>query len=601
MTKGFASSYRLVLLTIVIVGCFAGIGVRLVDLHVLDRAALVAVADRARRDITVERARRGDILDSRGDVLATSKSVVVLGVDPQSLVPDDQVKWAELARLINMPLSELAAIFNEKERLPSAEEMDDGAEPRLIRWAKLSDAVEESTYAKILDLKIKGVYGNRTYRRTYPRNQLASHLIGYMNREETPVMGVERYADFYLRGQDGWRESEKDGLRRELAQFRSREVPASDGYKVVLSIDSAVQHMIEAELDRIAREMRPQQATIIVSDARSGFILGLANYPTFDLNNYGQAPIPVQRNVAVTDLIDPGSTFKIVPAAGALERGLVAPTTRFNCSITSIEYRGKVRRFMPDDHSYDHPLTVAEIISHSSNVGAAQLGMLLGERGLYDTARAFGFGESSGFPFGAESAGLFNDPSKWSGIDITRIPAGYSISATPLQIHYAMATIASGGELMLPQLIREIRDASDETVYTFGGVARRRVISETTARQMARMLQSVASEQGTAKEAAIPGYEVAGKTGTAQKLIEGRYSARNHVGSFVGFLPASDPRVVISVIVDDARLPGGLIAYGGRVAVPGFKRIAEQLIPYLDIKPIIEPRPASLVAKGGNR
>lgn len=601
MSKGFASSYRLGLLATTIAGCFVGIGVRLVDLHVWDREALVAVADRARRDITVERARRGDILDSRGDVLATSKSVIVLGVDPQSLEPEDEPKWGELAGLIGMPSVELREIFNQKVRPPDATEGGTEVEPRLIRWAKLSDAVEESTYAKIQALGIKGVYGNRNYRRTYPRNQLAAHLIGYVNREETAVMGIERYADFYLRGMDGWRESEKDGLRRELAQFRSREVEPTDGYKVVLSIDSAVQHMIEAELERIARELRPQQATIIVTDVRSGFILGMANYPTFDLNNYGQAPVPVQRNVAVTDLIDPGSTFKIVPAAGALDLGLVTPGTRFDCSITSIEYRGKVRRFMPDDHRFDHPLTVAEIISHSSNVGAAQLGMMLGEQRLYETARAFGFGESAGFPFGAESPGLLNDPAKWSGIDITRIPAGYSISATPLQIHYAMATIASGGELMQPQLIREIRDAADNTIYTFGGVARRRVISESTARQMARMLQGVASDEGTAKVAAIPGYAVAGKTGTAQKLVDGRYSTRNHVGSFVGFLPANNPRVVISVIVDDARVPGGRVAYGTTVAAPGFKRVAEQLIPYLDIKPVFEPGSAALVMKGAVR
>src|SRR5690606_20705080 len=210
-----------------------------------------------------------------------------------------------------------------------------------------------------------------------------------------------------------------------------------------------------------------------------------------NLNEYGSAPIPVQRNVAVTDLLDPGSTFKIVPAAGALEAGLVSPQTRFNCSITSIEYKGRQRRLIVDDHTYDHPLTVAEIISHSSNVGAAQLGMKLGDDRLYEFSRAFGFGEHSGFPFGAESVGLLNPPSKWSGIDITRIPAGYSISATPMQIHYAMGTIASGGELLRPQLIREIRDASGETVYTFAGIARRRVISSETAGQMAQMLQGV--------------------------------------------------------------------------------------------------------------
>ena len=596
MTKGFASSYRLVLVATTVVACFAGIGWRLVDLHVLNRAELVAVADRARRSITVEPARRGDILDARGDVLATSRSLIALGADPQSLRPEDEVKWPELARLLGQPWADLAVALRTRTSARSGGK--DDAAMRDVRWVPLNNAVEESTYAEILALNIKGVYGHRTYRRIYPKSQLAAHLVGYVNREETPVMGVERFADFYLRGLDGWRESERDARRRELARFRSREVSATDGFKVVLSIDSVVQHLLENEIDRIARELRPKQATIIVSDARSGFLLGLANYPTFDLNDFGRAPVPVQRNIAVTDLIDPGSTFKIVPAAGALDQGLVRPDSRFDVSITQIEYRGRMRKLMRDDHPFPHPLTVADIISHSSNVGSAQLGMLLGDQGLYDYARAFGFGMRSGFPFGAESTGLLNPPEKWSAIDITRIPSGYSISATPLQIHYGMGVIASGGELMQPQVIREIRDAQGETVYSFGGVARHRAISEQAARQMAAMLQRVVSEDGTALRAAIPGYEVAGKTGTAQKLVDGRYSTRNHVGSFVGFFPASAPRVVISVIVDDAQVPGGRVAYGSTVAVPAFKRVAEQLIPYLDIKPVVVPAGAGLAAKG---
>jgi cell division protein FtsI/penicillin-binding protein 2 len=602
MTKGIASSYRLWFIALVVVGCFAGIGVRLVDLHVWNREELASHADRVRRSITIEPARRGDILDARGDVLATSRSLIALGVDPQVLRPEDEARWPELAQLIGMPLEELTRIFTTKGRtsgvVVGADETDP-LQPRLIRWAKLHDAIEESTYAEILRLGIRGVYGNRTYRRTYPRNQLAAHLIGFVNHEMTPAMGVERFADFYLRGLDGWRETERDGLRRELAQFRSREVPPRDGYKVVLSIDSVVQHLLEVELDRVARELNPKQATIIVSDARSGFVLGLANYPTFDLNQFNRAPIEVQRNIAVTDLIDPGSTFKIVPAAGALERGLVTPQTRFNCNLTSIEWQGRTRRFMADSQVATQPLSVVEIIAKSSNVGAAQLAMLLGERGLYEVSRNFGFGERSGFPFGGEVAGLLNPPERWSALEITRIPAGYSVSATPLQLHYAMGAIASHGELHLPQVIREIRDDRDQTVYDFGGVSRRRVMSEQVARQMAAMLQRVVSEDGTARTAAIPGYQVAGKTGTAQKLIDGRYSARHHVGSFIGFFPASDPTVVISVIIDEARLPAGRTAYGGTVAVPSFKRVAEQLIPYLDIKPVIEPGRSLLAMQGG--
>jgi cell division protein FtsI (penicillin-binding protein 3)/stage V sporulation protein D (sporulation-specific penicillin-binding protein) len=307
------------------------------------------------------------------------------------------------------------------------------------------------------------------------------------------------------------------------------------------------------------------------------------------------------RNLAITDVLDPGSTFKIVAASGAINDKLVTPDSRFDCSIQSLEYRGKPRRFIKDDHRFDHPLSVAEILSHSSNVGAGQLGMKLGDETLYRYARAFGFDEKSGFPFGGEVSGFLKPPKEWSGADITHISAGYSISATPMQIHYAMATIASGGALMRPQVIRQVADNNGEAIYNFSGSVRRQVLSTKAAEQMARMLEGVASKEGTAPMAAIPSFEVAGKTGTAQKLINGRYSDRNHVGSFVGFFPATRPRVVISVIVDDAKVPNGRIAYGSTVAAPSFKHIAEQLIQYLDIKPVVQPGRNLLVMDGGAR
>jgi cell division protein FtsI/penicillin-binding protein 2 len=622
MSKGFASNYRIFLLGAGILGCFGWIGLRLLDLHVLDRDRLVSYVDRARRQITIEPAKRGDILDFKGDRLATSRSLIVLGVDPQALVKADESKWPELARLINVPLPELTRIFTTKKRIvtPSVsstaaltanetasadtDEIQPATGERLIRWAKLSETVEESTYDQINKLGIKGVYGNRTYTRAYPHNQLAAHLIGFVNKAGEPAAGIEAFADFYLRGQDGWRESEKDGLRRELAQFRNREVPATSGYSVRLSIDAAIQHIVEQEIDSIVQNFNPSKVTIIVSDPHTGFVLALGNYPTFNLNEYNELTkeqMGQMRNVAITDVLDPGSTFKIVASAGALNDGLVTPATRFDCSIDSIDYKGRPRRFMRDDHPFDHPLTVSEIVSHSSNVGAARLGMVLGEQKLYDYARAFGFGEKTGFPFGGEVNGFLNPVDKWSGVDITRIPAGYSISATPMQIHYAMATIASGGALMRPQIISQVTDESGEVVYNFTGSVRRQVLSTKTAEQMARMLQKVVSEEGTAAKAAIPHFELAGKTGTAQKLINGRYSERNHVGSFSGFFPASRPRVVVTVIVDDGKPANGRTGYGGIVAAPSFKKIAEQLIQYLDIKPVIEPGRNLLVMQGGGR
>jgi cell division protein FtsI (penicillin-binding protein 3)/stage V sporulation protein D (sporulation-specific penicillin-binding protein) len=586
MSRGFASNYRIVLLATGIFLCFGGVGARLVWLHVLDRDELLKYIEQARRSFVVENARRGNVRDARGEILATSLTFLDVGLDPQLLRPEDEARWPDLARLLGITVTDIRAAAS---RRSTGFIVENEREVKPVQWVKLAEGVEETVYNQVTRLKIRGVYGNRTYRRFYPHNAMAAHLIGYLNKGNLPAAGVEHYMDFFLRGHDGWRESERDGRRQELAQFQTREVPPIDGYDVVLSIDTYVQHIIEEELQRIAQTYAPQKATIIVSDAHTGFILGLANLPTFNLNEFNKAPLDVQRNYAATDVFEPGSTFKIVAASGALNEGLVTPDSAFDCGITEIDYHGRHLHLPREDHAF-HELTVAGIVGHSSNRGAAQLAMLLGDQRFYDYTRAFGFGEKTGFPFGGEVNGLLAPPKEWDGLTITRMPMGQAIAATPLQVHYAMGAIANGGLLLHPQVFRQVRDENGSLVFDFGELPHRRVISERTAQTMARLLRGVVSPGGTAPDAAIPGFEVAGKTGTSQKVIDGRYSDRHHVASFVGFFPASRPRLVISVIIDDAdaRCPSGL-AYGSKVAAPAFKRVAEQLIQYLDIKPVLEP------------
>lgn len=617
MSRGFASNYRIAVVVAAVVASFTGIGARLVSLHVLQRAKFLSYIGKARDEIIVQNARRGDILDAHGSLLATSRSLVVIGADPQVLCKEDEAKWPELARLLGLSPAELQKKFTGKIRMPDDEapEIDPTADSHETRWVKLSDTVDESAYDQIKTLNVRGVYGSRIYSRAYPQNQLAAHVLGYVNREGEPVTGLERYLDFYLRGQNGWLESERDGLRHELAQFRSREVAPADGYDAVLSIDTVVQHMVEQELQALADKYHPAKATIIVGDPRTGFILALGNWPTFNLNDYNKADLPSQRNIAVADQFEPGSTFKIVAASGALDAGLVTPASTFDCTLESVEYKGTERRLPREselDH-FDHPLTVAEIIAKSSNKGAAQLGMLLGDEKFYDYARAFGFGELTGFPVGGEIDGQLAPPSKWDGLTITRMPMGQSVGATPMQVHCAMGVIASGGLLLRPQVVRQIRDVDGTVVYQFAPIVKRRVISEGTAQTMQHLLEGVAMADGsgTAPLAAISGFEVAGKTGTAQKLLPVttpsgktvlRYSDRHHVASFVGFFPASNPQVAITVIVDDAdaAVPGG-IAYGNLVAAPVFKRLGERLIQYLNIQPPIASTGPKFAMEGGAR
>ena len=669
MSKGFASNYRIVLLATGLFVCFGALGFRLVWLHVIDREALLKTITKVRDQLIVEKARRGDIRDSKGAILATSQPRIVLGLDPWAVRRSDEAQFPQLAALIGIPIGELqrvarikyregaaslhsattnyaplapvvlnlkpasdraAATETKADTTAAAATDDEGVDAvpdekglRRVRWVKLKDDVSEELNAVIQKLKLGCLTSDRVYRRAYPNKELAAHVLGYVNREEQSVAGVEKYADFYLRGQDGWRVGERDGLNRELAQFRRRRVPPAHGYTVALTIDTRVQDIVEQELAYIAEKFEPLKATIIVSDPRNGFILGMGNHPTFNPNEYNKVPKAEEarmKNVAVADIYEPGSVFKIVAAAAALEERLVTPQTLFDCTLEKITrrvwHKGKWVDREVDLPSEDHrmgQLTVSQIIGHSSNKGAAQLAARLGDKRFYHYARAFGFGGRLGFPVGGEVPGLLNPYEEWVPIDITRIAMGHSISSTVLQMHQAMGVIASSGVMLKPQLLKQITDSNGEVVYEYSRVEANRVVSAATAAKVAEMLMGVASTEGTAREAAIPGFDVAGKTGTTQKLIEEIrpdgtkrlvYSQKQHVASFVGFFPAAAPQVVISVIVDEAKVrTPPYTAYGRIVAAPSFKRLGERLIPVLNIKSHNPPVRPGLIAvnAGGSR
>ncbi len=588
MTPALASSCRLGLLGVVMVAGFCGIGARLYYLQVMESEQLALIAEGNRKQVIVQSARRGNIFDRRGNLLATDRTFIELGVDPQVVRDEDRPQWAELARIIGVPLEELEEKMTARVGAGDSEFAED---VRLVRWRKLAEGLDEPTYERIRELGIRGVYGNRQYRRVYPGGELAAHIIGFSNREGVGVIGVENAMNFYLRGEDGWVESERDGRRRELMQFRSREVPARNGLDVELTLDMMVQHVVEEELRRVVDEFSPQGAVIIVSEPGSGRILGLGNYPTFDLNQYSRSDIAHHRNRAITDVLEPGSTFKVVPVAAALNEGLTDPEQVFDCGVGQVEYRGRRLR-LPADHREFGELSVEDIVRVSSNRGAAFLGLMLGENRLHGYAEAFGFGSRTGFPLLGEVRGTLHPVRAWDGLTITRLPIGHAVSATPMQIHYAMGALANGGVLMEPRIIERAVDENGETVFSFPPAARGRAVSEFTAETVSEMLVAAAAPGGTAPQAQIDGYEVAGKTGTTRKIIDGRYSNRHHVASFSGYFPASDPRVVITVIVDEPASSGP--SYGGVVAAPGFRRIGVELIPYLGIE---ATRPEQVLAQ----
>jgi cell division protein FtsI (penicillin-binding protein 3)/stage V sporulation protein D (sporulation-specific penicillin-binding protein) len=581
MSKAFVSSARSSIVSLAVAVAFSILLGRLFYLHIWEQERLLEHVEGNRKTVNLIEAQRGNIVDARGNLLAVTRTSYNIGVDPQSVRESDREKLPELARLIGKPLEEIEAAFDTKVRVGGGS----GKEARLIRWAPLLKEADEGINDAVAQLGIRGIYSNQSHSRAYPAGKLAAHVLGYVNKEETAVTGIERFFDYYLRGQDGWRESERDGRRRELAQFRDREVEPSDGLNVELTIDQMVQHIVETEIANVAREYDPEGVSVIVSKPSTGAVLAMANYPTYDPNefyNTRKYPIASQRNRALTDVFEPGSTFKIVPAAAVLNEGIVDPSDVFQTGHARVSYKGRTLSLPSDHHHYDS-LSMHEVVVKSSNRGAAHMGLLLGERRLHDYAAAFGFGEETGCDLGGEITGTLHDVKAWDGLTITRLPMGHAVSATPMQVHSAMSVIANDGILMEPMVAKRVFDQEGEDVIRFTPKAKRRVISSEVAGTISKMLADVVGENGTARRAAIKNYAVAGKTGTTQKIVNGRYSNQHHVASFTGFFPADRPQLVVTVVVDEPKLNG--VGYGGSVAAPAFRNIAEACIAYLGIRP----------------
>lgn len=575
--RPYISQSRIRFLAVMIVLMFSVYAGRLVYLHLGQEKKWGNVISGNRNNFEVLRAARGSIIDSRGHVLATNRTVIEVGVDPQSTVAKQEELWQELAAMLDYNYGELKEVFNRKYF-----ELMEGEVPfKAIRWKKLAE-VSESKYEKIKALGIKGVYGNRKFERVYPNQRVAAHLLGFMNKEGTAVCGVESMMDFYLKGQNGWLETEMDGKKTELGQFRKREVEAQDGYQVKLSVDTRVQSAIEAEIERVVKEMNPEGVMVVATDPATGYVLGMGSYPDFNPNRYWESPVQNHRNRVLTDVFEPGSPFKAITFSAALEEGLIDFDETYDCNQAVVQYRNRKVR-LPKDHRPLGVLTTKEVIKKSSNRGVAMMAMRLGDERFYEYTRNFGFGEKTGLKVSPEVAGTVLKPSKWDGLTISRMPMGHALSATAIQLHSAMGAIANRGVLMEPQVVLGVYDDNGDLVQGSAPRAKRRVISAQTAETVIDLLKEVVGPEGTSKRASIQGYSVAGKSGTSQKIINGQYSHNRHVGVFSGFFPAEDPQIAITIAVDDPRIQG--VGYGGLVAAPSFRRIGEELVPYLAIQP----------------
>jgi cell division protein FtsI (penicillin-binding protein 3)/stage V sporulation protein D (sporulation-specific penicillin-binding protein) len=436
---------------------------------------------------------------------------------------------------------------------------------------------------------LRGIYFEHDATRIYPNGSMLCHVIGFTDFDHHGIQGVEASMEEYLHGQDGYRFIEHNRAGQEIVPYRGQERAPRDGYQIHLTVDLGLQNIVENEIDAAMAQYFPQKATIILMRPQTGEILAMANRPHFDLNLRSEARPDQMKNRAIIDMMEPGSTFKIVAAAAALNERKVRPDSSIFCENGLWNFGGTA---LHDHRSFSY-LSVREILIKSSNIGAAKLGLSVGEQKFYEYIRGFGFGERTGIELPGEINGLIRSPKSWSKISITRIPMGHEIGVTPLQMTVAMATIANGGKLIMPRIVKSITTSDGKSISSLSPVVLRQVISPETAREIGDALRGVVSDSGTAAAAAVPGFTIAGKTGTAQKVDpRGGYEEGKYVVSFAGYLPAEHPEFVGLVVLDDAHTSKPELNYGGLVAGPIFSHLAEKAARYLDLEPHEEIRKA---------
>ncbi len=525
--------------------------------------------------------RKQPIYAERGLILDTNNEVLAHNVPVETVVAD--------ATHVNKP-AELVSLLAESLQLPAADLAEKLKGDR--RYIVLQRAVPQAAAAELRkNLRaqgLRGIYFERDITRVYPNGAMLCHVLGFTDFEHHGIQGVENTMEQYLHGQDGYRYIEHDRAGQEIVTYRGQERAPRDGYRVNLTIDLNLQNIVENEIDAAMREYQPKKATIILMRPDTGEVLAMANRPAFDLNERATAKPEEMKNRAIIDMMEPGSTFKIVTAAAALNEKKVQPETTIFCENGVWNYGG---RALHDHHGYGS-ISVQDILIKSSNIGAAKLAISVGEQKFYEYIRRFGFGERTGIELPGEIPGVVHAPQSWSKISITRIPMGHEVGVTPLQMTSAMATIANGGKLVTPRIVKSITTAEGEVVSDFTPTVLRQVIAPETARQIGVALRGVVSERGTAASAAVNGFTVCGKTGTAQKVDpKGGYEQGKYVVSFSGYMPADDPKIVGLVVLDDAKTSSEL-NYGGTVAAPIFARVAEKAARYLDLQPQEEIRKA---------
>jgi len=553
-----------------------GIEARLAYLQVIRHGALIAIAERQQMRTIDAPAKRGDILDRRGRLLATSVDADSIYAVPSEIGNPDTAA------------SQLCGAFGDctaKQRQALADRL---RQSRAFAYVRRQVSPEQAR--RVAALNLDGIGFLKENRRFYPNKQLAAHLLGYVGVDNTGLGGIESTYDSQIRGKKGAVLIHTDAKRH---AFSRSERPPTTGSTVELTIDEYLQHVAERELAAGVAENHAVGGSAIIMNPHTGEILAMANVPTFNPNAYGEFDEVARRNRAVQDVYEPGSTFKVVTASAAIEEKVMPVSSLIDTSPGILHIAGRPRPVTEASHHNYGLLSFTDVIVRSSNIGAIKIGFRVGTERLSRYVARYGFGHPVSPDFPSESPGIVWDPAKWTESALASVSMGYQVGVTPLQMITAVGAVANGGELVEPRVIRAVyRDNRRYAVQP--KVVRRTVSAETAATLTTIMEGVVADAHGTATRAQIPGYTIAGKTGTAAKLINGHYSTIDYNASFVGFVPSRNPVVAIIVVTDSPHVYPNT---GGFVSAPVFKRIAEATLRYLGVPPTINPDPPVLVAR----
>ena len=555
--------FRIHLVAVFFMTGLATVFARAYQLQVLEKDYLKDIADNGITGITKLPPERGIIYDRDGNELALSIQVGSIFANPKSVKNREETE-RRLSEILKMKKQEIREILNDK---------------RSFVW--IQRRIPSTLASRVKAAGLEGIGVTTESRRYYPGKEIAAHLIGFSGTDNQGLEGLEQKYDSFLRG------PQQDLVRMHDARGRSFDMktPIPSGqamHNLVLTIDKEIQYKAQQALAAAVKDSGAKSGQCLVVDPETGEILAMAVVPEFNPNIFSKYGAEYWRNRAVTDCFEPGSTIKAFLVSACLEKGVVTPNTMFDCENGKYEIGGKI---VHDTHEYEK-LSVADIVIHSSNIGAIKLGEKLGHEAFVSYLRKFGFGEKTGIDISGERSGFIRDSKDSKKIGKATLCFGQGMTTTSLQLAMAMAAIANGGKLMQPYVVKKIIDGTGNTVMENTPKVVRRVITEKTARKVTAILENVTSADGTAPKAAISGFRVAGKTGTSQKVDEKtkRYSKTKYVASFVGFAPVEKPRVVLMIAIDE---PRGLY-YGGIVAGPVFKEVGLWTLNHLGVSPEAE-------------